>query len=65
MAKSKTDAQMIACLKREASEVLEGEVDFDALVERVVAINPSGVSLGRYKRRRAVTKSNSKSTKNR
>jgi ribosomal protein L4 len=36
MAKSKTDAQMIARLKREAPEVLEREVDFDALVVRVI-----------------------------
>jgi hypothetical protein len=39
MAKSKTDAQMIARLKREAPEVLEREVDFDALVMRILTID--------------------------
>ncbi len=36
MVKSKTDAQMLARLKREAPEVLEREVDFDALVITVL-----------------------------
>ena len=36
MAKSKTDVQIIARLKREAPEVLERGLDFDALVARIL-----------------------------
>jgi hypothetical protein len=56
-AKSKTDAQMIARLEREAPEVLEREVDFDALVERVLIISPnvSGTTQQRRKHKRKRT----------
>ena len=58
MAKSKTDAQMIARLKREAPEALEREVDFDALVTRVVTVISDVVSPAQHrKRKRRITKS--------
>jgi hypothetical protein len=36
MAKSKTDSQVIARLKREAPETLDRDVDFDALISRII-----------------------------
>jgi hypothetical protein len=47
---------MIARLKREAREVLEREVDFDALVVRVIGVGPSKpISSDKPKRVRAKT----------
>ncbi len=48
---------MIARLEREAPEVLEREVDFDALVERVLIISPnvSGTTQQRRKHKRKRT----------
>jgi hypothetical protein len=55
MAKSKTDAHMIARLKREAPEVLEAEVDFDALFTRIITVDLAGVGVA-PKRRNPISK---------
>jgi hypothetical protein len=53
MAKSKTDAQIIARLKREAPEVvLEREVDFDAMVTRILSVTPKDTDLSSGKPRK-------------
>jgi hypothetical protein len=57
MAKSKTDVQMIARLRREAPEVLEREVDFDALVVKVTAeFGCTGLNAKHHKRTRRIKK---------
>lgn len=61
MAKSKTDAQMIARLKRETPEVLEVEVECDALVMRVISSGLVGTSSVTERRLRSTTNSDSRS----
>jgi hypothetical protein len=60
MAKKKTDAQVVAHLKRHAPHILEAEIDFDALVTKVISADPDSLgftSKRRQKRQRATTKS--------
>ena len=45
MGKKKTDAQVVAHLKRHAPHILEGEIDFDALVTKVISADPGCVGL--------------------
>ena len=57
MAKKKTYTQVVAHLKRHAPHILEGEVDFDALVTKVISADPGRIGLSHPKRRkRTVTK---------
>jgi hypothetical protein len=58
MAKSKTDAQIMARLNRDAPEVLEAEVDFDALVKRIIRVTSGNIDPAqqRYKRTRFKSK---------
>ena len=58
MAKKKTDAQVVAHLKRHAPHILESEIDFDALVTKVISADPDrlGFTSKRRKERRNKTK---------
>ena len=65
MAKKKTDAQVVAHLKRHAPHILEGEVDFDALVTKVISADPDNLgftSKRRKLRERRIKKSSGRST---
>jgi hypothetical protein len=41
----KTDEEIVAYLKRHASEILEVEVDFDALISKVISADPDRIGL--------------------
>jgi hypothetical protein len=59
MAKPKTAKQTLAQLTKESPEVLEREVNFDALVMRIITIDPDRVvpAPKREKRKCSITKS--------
>ena len=51
MGKKKTDAQVVAHLKRHAPHILEGEIDFDALVTKIISADPDSVGLTSKRRK--------------
>lgn len=52
MGKKKTDAQVVANLKRHAPHILEAEVDFDALVTKVISADPGRIGLTSKRRKK-------------
>ena len=50
------DRELIARLQAEAPEVLSAKVDFDALVTKVIAADPSLIAVGVKCRKRRITK---------
>lgn len=65
MAKKKTDAQVVAHLKRHAPHLLEAEIDFDALVTQVISVDPDSIGLTskrRAERKRRIKRDAAKST---
>jgi hypothetical protein len=63
MAKKKTDAQVVAHLKRHAPHILEAEIDFDALVSKVLSADLSSTQTTSAKERKTRRKPYEKADK--